>query len=115
MFGNEVQPKPTSLGHAYGRSSPKSRHRPPGPPAKIASTPCTRYHLVLLPPSGGLQVQLPSPFIEGPGYISQHLAHVTLVLLITTQVHYIRCISNTSSPLPTRLAGELFPGRALQR
>jgi hypothetical protein len=88
MFGNEVQPKPTSPGHAYGRSFPKSRHRPLGAPAKIASTPCTRYHLVLLPPSGGLQVQPPSPFIEGPGYTSQHLAHLTLYCYYNTSPLY---------------------------
>ena len=39
IFGNEVRPKPTSPGHAYGYSSPKLRSWLPRAPAKTASTP----------------------------------------------------------------------------
>ena len=88
MFGNEVRPKPTSPGHAYGRSSPKPRHRPPGAPAKIASTPREPVTFVLLLSSGELQVQPPPPFYRGAGLHEPTPNSPNPILLITTQVHY---------------------------
>ncbi|CAL5012602.1 unnamed protein product [Urochloa decumbens] len=40
MFVNEVQPKPTSPGHDYGRSSPIPQHRPLRGPGNTPPPPC---------------------------------------------------------------------------
>jgi hypothetical protein len=87
MFGNEIRPKPTSPGHAYGRSSPKPQHWLPGAPAKKCRYSPQACHLVLLLSSGGLQVKPHSSLYRGAGLQEPTPSSSNHILLITTQVH----------------------------